>query len=124
MPLFQNCTTPPKLADLITHGVNLRPVAHDRSMLYVVGHGGREAIEVFDVAANHDKPVVTWKGCVPMPDGFVANSVASLADGSLVATVPLMPGSTFADSFAGRYVRDGRSMVAGQYRRSRDRSRH
>jgi hypothetical protein len=99
---FPDCTTPPKPADLITHGLNLRPVAHDRSMLYVVGHGGREAIEVFDVAANHEKPVVTWKGCVPMPDGFVANSVASLADGSLVATVPLMPGSTFADSFAGR----------------------
>jgi hypothetical protein len=36
-----------------------------------------------------------------MPDGFVANSVASLADGSLVATVPLVPGRTFADSFAG-----------------------
>jgi hypothetical protein len=98
---FPNCTTPPKLADLITHGVNLRPVAHDRSMLYVVGHGGREAIEVFDVAATRDKPVITWKGCVPMPDGFVANSVASLADGSFVATVPLTPGKTFADSFAG-----------------------
>ena len=99
---FANCPTPPKLADLITHGVNLRAVSPDRSMLYVVGHGGREAIEVFDVAAGHDKPVVTWKGCVPMPDGLVANSVASMADGSLVATVPLMPGSTFADSFAGR----------------------
>jgi len=35
-----------------------------------------------------------------MPQGLAANSVASFADGSLVATVLLMPGKTFADSVA------------------------
>ena len=46
------------------------------------------------------KPALTWKGCVPMPEGLAANSVASFADGGLVATVLLMPGKTFADSVA------------------------
>jgi hypothetical protein len=37
-----------------------------------------------------------------MPDGLAANSVASFADGSLVATVLILPGKTFADSIAKR----------------------
>ena len=98
---FKDCTTAPTLAELVTHGLNLRAGAHGHSTLYVVGHGGREAIEVFDVDASDKRPIVTWKGCVPLPGGLAANSVASFADGSLVATVPLMPGKSFADSFAG-----------------------
>ena len=70
--------------------------------LYVVGHGAREAIEVFDVAVGADGPSLTWKGCVPMPDGLAANSVASFADGSIVATVLLMPGRSFMDSIEKR----------------------
>jgi hypothetical protein len=37
-----------------------------------------------------------------MPENLAANSVASFADGSLVATVLIMPGKTFADSIAKR----------------------
>jgi sugar lactone lactonase YvrE len=47
-------------------------------------------------------PVLTWKGCVPMPAGLAANSVAAFADGSIVATVLLMPGKSFQDSVAKR----------------------
>jgi SMP-30/Gluconolactonase/LRE-like region len=101
-PAFPNCTTPPPLAKLVTHGLNLRDGAGGRSTLYVVGHGGREAIEIFDVDTIPKHPIVTWKGCVPMPDGLAANSVAAFADGSFVATVPLMPGSTFAEALGGK----------------------
>jgi sugar lactone lactonase YvrE len=97
---FPNCTTPPSAVTLNTHGLNVRPGASGHSTLYVVGHGAREAIEVFDVDANGDRPKLTWKGCVQMPEGLAANSVASFADGSLVATVLLMPGKSFADSIA------------------------
>jgi len=38
---------------------------------------------------------------VLMPDKMPANSVASFSDGSLVATVLIMPGKTFEDAFAG-----------------------
>jgi hypothetical protein len=97
---FANCPTPPDPAKAVTHGLNIRAGANGHSTLYAVGHGAREAIEVFDVDASGAKPVLTWKGCVPMPDGLAANSVASFADGALVATVLIMPGKTFADSVA------------------------
>jgi hypothetical protein len=99
---FANCATPPDAAKAISHGLNLRAGANGHSTLYAVGHGAREAIEVFDVDATGAQPALTWKGCIPMPDGLAANSVASFADGSLVATVLIMPGKTFADSVARR----------------------
>jgi hypothetical protein len=99
---FASCATPPAVQTLNTHGLNIRAGARGRSTLNVVGHGGREAIEVFDVDATGAKPVLTWKGCVAMPEGLAANSVASFADGGLVATVLLMPGKSFADSVARR----------------------
>jgi hypothetical protein len=96
---FADCATPPAPAALVTHGLNLRPGNNGHSTLYAVGHGAREAIEVFDVDATGARPALTWKGCVPMPEGIAANSVASFVDGSLVATVLLMPGKTFAEMF-------------------------
>jgi hypothetical protein len=63
-------------------------------------HGPREAIEIYDVDSSGARPAITWKGCVPMPAGLAANSVASFANGGLVATVLLMPGKTFAESVA------------------------
>ena len=100
--LYPGCASAPSSAALETHGLNIRAVGPGRSRLYVVGHGAREAIEVFDLDAGGGRPVLTWEGCVPMPEGLAANSVASFADGSLVATVLLMPGRTFADSVAMR----------------------
>jgi DNA-binding beta-propeller fold protein YncE len=67
-------------------------------MLHVVGHGAREAIEVFEVDTGGSSPELTWIGCVLMPDGLAANSVAALDDGSFVTTVLFTPGTTFADA--------------------------
>jgi hypothetical protein len=99
-PAFAICATPPSPQSLNTHGLSIRATGAGRAKLYVVGHGAREAIEVFDVDATGAKPALTWRGCVPMPAGLAANSVASFADGSIVATVLFMPGTTFADSVA------------------------
>ena len=65
----------------------------------MVGHGEREAIEVFDVDATGDVPVITWTGCVMTPEGMQANSVASLDDGSLLATIPLHTGVNISEAF-------------------------
>ncbi len=100
--VYPSCPSAPSLAMFVTHGLNIRAASGALWTLYVVGHGAREAIEVFEVDAGVERPVLTWKGCVPMPEGLAANSVASFADGSLVATVLLMPGKTFADSVAMR----------------------
>lgn len=99
---FASCPAAPSPQTLNTHGLNIRAAGRGSAKLYVVGHGAREAIEVFDVDARGAKPTLTWRGCVPMPAGLAANSVASFADGSLVATVLIMPGKSFADSVAKR----------------------
>ena len=93
-----NCSSPPVPAKFNTHGLSIRDLGNGISRLNVVGHGSREAIEVFDVTVGADGPVLTWKGCIPMPDGLAANSVAAFADGSIVATVLLLPGKSFLDS--------------------------
>jgi sugar lactone lactonase YvrE len=101
MEIYGACPGAPDPDNFITHGLNLRPGAMGHSTLYVVGHGAREAVEVFDVNANSDSPVLTWTGCVEMPEGMAANSVASFSDGSLVVTIPLHPGKTIGDAMAG-----------------------
>ncbi len=93
---------PPTPQSLNTHGLSVRASGPGRAKLYVVGHGAREAIEVFDVDATGARPTLTWRGCVPMPEGLAANSVASFADGAIVATVLFMPGTTFADAIVDR----------------------
>ncbi len=101
MEVFAACPGAPDPASFVTHGLNMRPGQKGHSTLYVVGHGGREAIEVYDVDANSERPVLTWKGCVMLPEGMSANSVASFNDGSLVTTVPLFSGKTIGDAMAG-----------------------
>ncbi len=102
MKTYGACPGSPDPNSFVTHGLNLRPGTDGHSTLYVVGHGGREAIEVFDVNANGDTPVLTWIGCVLTPDGMEANSVASLGNGSLLITIPLHTGIPIGDALAGK----------------------
>ena len=85
----------------VSHGLALLPGENGRATLYVVGHGGREAIEVFDVDTRGAEPLLTWVGCVLMPEHLEANSVAAFEDGTLLATVLILPGKTFAQSVRG-----------------------
>ena len=57
---------------------------------------------MFELDASGAAPTATWIGCVLMPDGMAANSVAAFSDRSLLATVLIMPGKTFEDAFAQR----------------------
>ncbi len=101
MQTFGACPGSPDPNAFVTHGLALRRGADGRSTLYVVGHGGREAIEIFDVDASGETPVLTWTGCVPTPEGMEANSVAALADGSLLVTIPLLPDVPIAEAMMG-----------------------
>ena len=102
MKTYGACPGSPDPNNFLSHGLNLRPGTDGHSTLYVVGHGGREAIEVFDVNANGEAPVLTWTGCIMTPDGMEANSVASLGDGSLFATIPLHTGIPISHALAGK----------------------
>lgn len=101
MSRYGACPGSPDPNNFIAHGLNIRAGADGRSTLYVVGHGGREAIEVFDVDAGRGSPLLTWIGCVLMPEHMEANSVASFSDGSIVATVLIHPDKTFFQAVGG-----------------------
>ena len=99
---YAKCPGPldPKQATL--HGLSLRPAQAGRYTVYATNHGGRESIEVFELDARGATPSAVWVGCVLMPNNMAANSVAAFSDGSIVATVLIMPGKTFEDAFAQR----------------------
>ena len=99
---YAGCPGPldPKMA--VLHGLSFRAASNARHTVYATNHGGRESIEVFELDAAIPSPTATWIGCVLLPKEMAANSVASFSDGSLLATVLIMPGKTFADAFAQR----------------------
>jgi hypothetical protein len=69
------------------HGLTLREGDGGKHTLYVVGHGAREAIEVFEIDANDNIPSLKWIGCIPSPEGTRrVNSITTLPGGYLGAT--------------------------------------
>ena len=98
---YPACEAPPDPAQFNAQGISLRSGASGRHTLYVANHGSRESIEIFTIDAGGDKPALIWNGCVPMPNGAAANSVASYADGTILATVLTHPGTTITDFVRG-----------------------
>ena len=83
--LYGACPDPPGTR-FRPHGVSVLPGNGGIHTLHVVGHGDREAVEVFEVDASGDRATATWIGCVVAPAGVSLNSVASLRDGGFVVT--------------------------------------
>ncbi|MFY9351065.1 MAG: hypothetical protein WBL20_03880 [Sphingobium sp.] len=102
--LYSDCDTPPDPALFTARGISLRVTAPGHAQLLVVNHGGREAIERFavDFTDAAAQPRLRWQGCMPMPEGHVANSVASYSDGTVIVTVLTRPGTTITDFELGR----------------------
>ena len=112
------------------HGLYLRPGDGDRHTLLVVGHGAREAIEVFEVDMRGATPALTWIGCAVAPDPLALNSVVALPEGGFAATSPrtghiwewnreagwrLVPGSEEIGPNGLEISRDGRWFYVGGY---------
>jgi hypothetical protein len=93
---FPDCPGPPEAALMNVQGMHLDATGAGTSELLATNHGGREAIEFFRITLAPE-PTLQWLGCVPMPDGMAANSVARLPGGGLLATVLLEPGKQMAD---------------------------
>jgi hypothetical protein len=68
------------------HGLYLRPGQNGVHTLYVVHHGDRESIEVFELDARPRTAVLTWIGCAVAPDPIGLNSVVGLPDGGFITT--------------------------------------
>ena len=80
------------------HGLNLRPGPEGVYTLYVVHHGFRESIEIFEIDTRYQGavsvssvPGFTWLGCVIAPESLSLNSVTPLPDGGFAVTVPFLP---------------------------------
>jgi hypothetical protein len=99
---YAKCPGPLDPKQAVLHGLSLRAAPAGRYTVYATNHGGRESIEVFELDMRGATPSATWIGCVLLPKDLAANSVAAFSDGSLVATVLIMPGKTFEDAFARR----------------------
>ena len=101
---YPDCAAPPDPALFTARGISLRVTAPGQARLLVVNHGGREAIEIFavDFRRPDAAPLLRWQGCLAMPAGHVANSVASYSDGTVIATVLTRPGTSITDFVMGR----------------------
>jgi hypothetical protein len=100
---FPDCTSAPDPSLFNAQGIHLRRAEGEQQYdLYVANHGGRESVEVFRVDARQDVPQIRWRGCVLLPEGLAANSVATYSDGTILITVLVHPGDTFADFVEGR----------------------
>jgi len=93
---------PGPVNDVVPHGISLSKRANGATQLYVVNHGGRESIEMFELKKGGASWALTWHGCVTSAQAF--NDVTVLRDGSFVATHPTAmraPEDT-SDLFAGK----------------------
>jgi hypothetical protein len=84
--IYNMCPTPPDVSKFTTHGLSLVPGRGNVHRLFVVGHGAREAIEVFELDARPETPVLTWIGCAVAPEPIGLNSVRGLSDGGFITS--------------------------------------
>jgi hypothetical protein len=99
---FPACPGPVDPLQFNARGLSIRQTGDGSWRLLVVNHGGRQSIEIFDISKDGTSPAIRWRGCLLMPDGQVGNSVASFADGTILATVLTRPGTSIADFVQGR----------------------
>ena len=98
---FPSCSSPPPVESFNAQGISLRTVGPGKHRLYVVNHGGRESIEIFEIDSIADEPRLSWIGCALLPNGIAANSVATYSDGTILASVLTHPGTTITDFVRG-----------------------
>lgn len=63
------------------HGIDLETLNGGEHALYVVNHGGRESVEMFQVEDVDGVPALTWRGCTVAPEGGYFNDLVVLRDG-------------------------------------------
>ena len=73
------------------HGISIKQTAKDRYILYVVGHGQREAIEIFRLRLGEKRPSLQWAGCIPAPEGVERFNAVTALPGAAIAVTHLHP---------------------------------
>jgi len=87
---------------MVPHGISLLKRTGGATQLYVVNHGGRQSIEMFELKQAGGNWTLVWHGCAVTMAEF--NDVAVLSDGGFIATHPtsLTQGGGNADLFSGK----------------------
>ena len=88
---YPSCPGPLEAAELNqdefrAHGLYLKSGEGDVHTLYVVHHGRRESIEVFELDTGAMPMTLAWVGCAVVPEGLRLNSVVALPEGGFAAT--------------------------------------
>ena len=92
------CSSLRSSGTFVSHGISVKPDARGRKRLYVVRHGGREAIEIFEFQNADDIATLEWIGCVPLPAGFAGNAVVGRRNGGFYTTSLIDAGSASGHS--------------------------
>ncbi|MEM8770003.1 MAG: SMP-30/gluconolactonase/LRE family protein, partial [Pseudomonadota bacterium] len=79
------------------HGIDLVLCEDGATALLVVNHGGREAVEFFEVADSGD---LAWRGCALPPEDPFINDVAARSDGGFYVTHMWNKTGSFEDTVA------------------------
>lgn len=88
-----DCEGPPDETQLDLHGIDLRQNPDGVHDLYVVNHGGREAVEFFRLDVTGAAPALVWTGCAVLPEGHWPNDVAASPEGGFFVTSMFDPAS-------------------------------
>ena len=86
---YPNCPGPIDPAEgeaFRAHGLYLTPGPGTIHKMFLVHHGSRESIEVFEIDSSGTPPVLTWIGCAVAPEAIRLNSVVGFPDGGFAAT--------------------------------------
>ncbi len=79
---------PAEGAKFSAHGLAVAAGADRVHTVYLVHHGFRESIEVFEIDTRSTPPTFVWIGCVVAPETVGMNSVSPLPEGGFAATNP------------------------------------
>lgn len=82
---------PGPISQFQPHGISVKQTAKDRYVLYVVGHGQREAIEIFRLRLDDKRPSLQWAGCIPAPEGVERFNAVTALPGEAIAVTHLPP---------------------------------
>lgn len=71
---------PPPVGSFSPHGIDIEALDSGAHALYVVNHGGRESVEMFEVREDGGLSL-TWRGCVLAPEAAFFNDLVVLRGG-------------------------------------------
>ena len=82
---YTDCREAPDWSKFTPHGMDI-DTTNDRATLYVVNHGGREAVEIFSIDLSAGKLKIAWNGCLLPPVGAWPDDVAVIPSGGLLVS--------------------------------------